>query len=94
MNLWFLYIICCSTLAFVLVSMNRYFREIAHWLKRKLPWTKGKPFSCYFCTGTWLCFGCFYHASSSWLELILVSLTSGCFAMLYEFSYLKSTMRR
>lgn len=75
-------LICCPAIAWYLVQVNPTYRKLGRWLKRVAWFTKGKPFTCEFCTGFWLAFFTYLYFSPTWLELALVSLASGVFTFI------------
>lgn len=78
----FLMLVVCPLIALGLVT-TKWFKYAAIFLK----WTNGKPFNCYFCTGTWLTFACYCSYSPDWLILSLVALASGILTWLTALNY-------
>jgi hypothetical protein len=75
-------LITIPLIAWYLTTINPQYRALGRFLKKKLPFTKGKPFTCEFCTGFWLTILTYFHFAPNYLSLLLISLANGVLTFL------------
>jgi hypothetical protein len=85
--MWLLLLFTCPPIAWYLVNINTSYRKLGRWLKRNLLITKGKPFTCEFCTGFWLTFGVYFAYAENWIYLLLTAISSGVFTFMITLRY-------